>query len=183
MNLRPAGGTLRPGGHITRTMNLRRGCRPVTSAASRRRASGPSRPSRHVRASRRAAARSAPSGFRPDSALSMFPSSRACRPVGWSQGDLTGPGRLPLGAQWDRQGSFTGSDRLCSDRLTRPPGTPVRSRGKPRRQPPDRQGCLSTLANDRSPSRARPPFRTWFRGHRASPESTLSKTPPQGLPT
>ena len=53
MNLRPAGGTLRPGGHITRTMNLRRGCRPVTSAASR--PSDPTRPSRHVRASRRAA--------------------------------------------------------------------------------------------------------------------------------
>ncbi len=58
MNLRPAGGTLRPGGHIPCTMNLRRGCRPVTSPASRprrRREPGPRRPSRHVRASRRAA--------------------------------------------------------------------------------------------------------------------------------
>ena len=111
MNLRPAGGTLRPGGHITCTMNLRRGCRPVTSAASRRRASGPSRPSRHVRASRRAAAgnRSAPSGFPRDSAPRY---SRRPKPAAPSDGPRGAPDRpwsVTGGSLLGPAGSFTGA--------------------------------------------------------------------------
>ena len=84
MNLRPAGGTLRPGGHLTRTMNLRRGCRPVTSATSRSRVSSPPGQSQPRRSRTRPPPsrlpprprylwpppgnRSAPSGFPRDSA-------------------------------------------------------------------------------------------------------------------
>ena len=42
------------------------------------------------------------------------------------------------------------------------------------------RGYMSTSANDRSPSRARPPFRTWFRGHRASPEIDFVQNPSAG---
>jgi len=104
MNLRPAGGTLRPGGHITRTMNLRRGCRPVTSAASRRRVSGPCAPlaSSASPVGPPPDNRSAPCGSRLDSA-SRCSRPGHNRPVGSPEGDLTGPGRLPLGARWDRR--------------------------------------------------------------------------------
>ena len=124
MNLRPAGGTLRPGGHITCTMNLRRGCRPVTSATSRSRVSSPpgqSQPRRSRTPPRRPPAtvsppvgpppgnRSGPVPIPPVLCPQCFrrrPEPR--RPVGWPDGGLHRPRWVAGGAGWNRRGSSRG---------------------------------------------------------------------------
>jgi len=165
MNLRPAGGTLRPGGHITDTMNLRRGCRPVTSAASPPRVFGPpgQLPPRRSRAPRPQSP--LPSCPRPPSGRHPVTGQPRPGPARTPPPDLSvvrsppnrrmarrapdRPRSVPGGSLLGPAGSFTGAPTgsaqtggLAPPALTasagsgRRRGNPVRFRGKPRRQPP-----------------------------------------------